>query len=226
MNYYKQPITFKKNLFKELIWMLKVGREFYLGHKALHNIGPCVTVFGSARFDEMSPYYQEARYLGKELVKAGFAVMTGGGPGVMEAANRGAHEQSGISIGCNIKLQHEQSPNPYTTHSLCFSHFFVRKVMLVQYSDAFVVAPGGFGTLDELFEVVTLIQTHKIQNVKVILMNSAYWLPLFSFAKESMQANGTINFFDLSIFNIVDDTNDIISLLLDKDDMKEQKKAA
>jgi uncharacterized protein (TIGR00730 family) len=144
----------------------------------------------------------------------------------MEAANRGAHEQSGISIGCNIKLAHEQTPNPYTTHSLCFKHFFVRKVMLVQYSDAFVVAPGGFGTLDELFEVVTLIQTRKIKNVKVILMNSKYWLPLFSFARESMHANGAINIFDLSIFKIVDEPHEIISILLSKDDLQEQKKAA
>jgi uncharacterized protein (TIGR00730 family) len=216
----------KYNLIQQFIWVLKTGREFFAGNNVLSNIGPCVTVFGSARFNESSPYYQEARELGQELAKAGFAVMTGGGPGIMEAANRGAHDQGGISIGCNIKLPHEQAPNPYTTHSLCFSHFFVRKLMLVKYSSVFVAAPGGFGTLDELFEVVTLIQTHKIDNVKVILMNSKYWLPFIEFAKESMRESGTINQFDLSILQIIDEPYEIVNAILEKPNTSKIKTAA
>ena len=216
----------KFNFIQQLIWTLKTGREFFQGHDKLKGIGPCVTVFGSARFDESSAYYQEARVLGQELAKAGFAVMTGGGPGIMEAANRGAHDLAGVSIGCNIKLPHEQRPNPYTTHNLCFDHFFVRKVILVKYSNAFVIAPGGFGTLDEFFEVVTLIQTHKINNVKVILMNKKYWLPFFEFANESMRASGTISQFDLSILQMIDDPCEIVNAILGKSDTSDKKKAA
>jgi uncharacterized protein (TIGR00730 family) len=216
----------KFNFVREIFWILNTGREFFQGHQKLQNIGPCVTVFGSARFNESSPYYQEARILGQELAKSGFAVMTGGGPGIMEAANRGAHDQAGISIGCNIKLPHEQLPNPYTTHNLSFNHFFVRKVILVKYSNAFVIAPGGFGTLDEFFEVVTLIQTHKITNVKVILMNTKYWLPFFEFAKESMRENGAISQLDLSILQMIDDPCEIVNTILVKTDISNNKKAA
>jgi hypothetical protein len=146
----------------EFVRAVKIFCEFMRGFRALHFVGPCVTVFGSARFTERHPYYKVARECGIELAKAGFTVMTGGGPGIMEAANRGAKEIGGRSIGCNIELPQEQKPNVYLDHWVTFRHFFVRKVMLVKYSYAFIALPGGFGTLDEIFETATLIQTAKI----------------------------------------------------------------
>jgi uncharacterized protein (TIGR00730 family) len=140
--------------------------EFLRGFRALHFVGPCVTVFGSARFPETHPYYVLGRQLGARLARAGFTVMTGGGPGLMEAANRGAREAGGRSVGCNIELPQEQSPNPYLDRWITFEHFYVRKVMLVKYSYAFVALPGGFGTLDEIFETAVLIQTGKIRDFR------------------------------------------------------------
>ncbi|MBF8303286.1 MAG: Cytokinin riboside 5'-monophosphate phosphoribohydrolase, partial [Candidatus Dadabacteria bacterium] len=147
---------------QEFFFTIRVLLEFIKGFRVLHFVGPCVTVFGSARLKEDHPYYQLARNVGGRLVKLGFTVMTGGGPGIMEAANRGAKEAGGISVGCNITLPIEQKPNTYLDKWVTFNHFFVRKVLLVKYSYAFVVMPGGVGTLDELFEVITLIQTKKI----------------------------------------------------------------
>lgn len=153
----------------------QIVMEFSRGFSALYDLGPAVTVFGSARFEEGHPYYQLGVEVGRELAKAGFAVMTGGGPGIMEAANRGAHEANGVSVGCNIILPHEQKPNPYVNKSIDFHHFFVRKVMLVKYSCAYVVMPGGLGTMDELFEAATLIQTHKMGPFPVICVGGKFW---------------------------------------------------
>jgi len=143
----------------EFFRVVRIGFEFIKGFRALHWVGPCITMFGSARFDEGNKYYDLARQAGAEVARLGFTVMTGGGPGIMEAANRGAKDVGGRSIGCNIALPQEQKPNPYLDKMVLFHHFFVRKVMLVKYSQAFVIFPGGFGTMDEAFEAATLIQT-------------------------------------------------------------------
>ncbi|HEY1270011.1 MAG TPA: TIGR00730 family Rossman fold protein, partial [Candidatus Binatia bacterium] len=148
---------------RELVRAIKIFCEFMRGFRTLHFVGPCVTVFGSARFRDDHEYYRMARDVGARLARAGFTVMTGGGPGIMEAANRGAKEAGGRSIGCNIELPEEQKPNPYLDKWITFRHFYVRKVMLVKYSYAFVALPGGFGTLDEIFETAVLIQTGKIK---------------------------------------------------------------
>src|SRR5262249_9523341 len=159
---------------------------------ALHFVGPCVTVFGSARFKEDHPYYELARTVGQRLAKLGFTVMTGAGPGIMEAANRGAKDVGGYSVGCNIVLPHEQKINAYLDRVVTFRHFYVRKVMLVKYSYAFAVLPGGLGTLDELFEAATLIQTGKIQNFPVVLFRKDYWQPLVDLLREMVDV-GTID---------------------------------
>lgn len=192
------------------LWMLgRIVREFLRGFRVLHFVGPCVTVFGSARFAEDHRYYQLARQVGSQLSKIGFTVMTGGGPGIMEAASRGAKEAGGYSIGCNIMLPLEQEPNPYLDHVLTFKYFFVRKVMLVKYSYAFVVMPGGVGTMDELFEAVTLIQTKKIQNFPVVLMGTEYWQPLDRLLKRMAKA-GTIDKTDLSLLLLTDSVDEAI----------------
>ncbi len=162
----------------ELRQAVKVFAECLRGFRVLHFVGPCVTVFGSARFDDGHPYYALTREVGRRLAGAGFTVMTGGGPGLMEAANRGAKEAGGRSIGCNIRLPVEQAPNPYLDRWLLFRYFFVRKLMLVKYSYAFIAVPGGFGTLDELFETAVLIQTGKIANFPLVLLGKDYWAPL------------------------------------------------
>ena len=160
---------------KELLFLFKVFFQFLGAFRKLHFVGPCVTVFGSARFDENNIYYKQARSLGKALSEMGFAVMTGGGPGIMEAANRGAADVKGQSIGCNIKLPKEQFSNPYLTKTINFDHFFVRKAILTKYSYTFVVMPGGFGTLDELFETLTLIQTGTLHNFPIVIMGKDYY---------------------------------------------------
>jgi uncharacterized protein (TIGR00730 family) len=162
----------------ELMHALGILFETLRGFRNLHFVGPCITVFGSARFTSEQPYYQMARELGGELAELGFTVMTGGGPGIMEAANRGAKERGGASIGCNITLPQEQQPNAYLDRWVEFKYFMVRKFMLAKYSYGFVAMPGGFGTLDELFGVLTLIQTGKMANYPVVLMGVDYWRPL------------------------------------------------
>ena len=176
----------------ELARALRIFFELLRGFRALHFIGPCVTVFGSARFGEHHPYYALARDIGASLAKAGFTVMTGGGPGIMEAANRGAREAGGRSVGCNIELPREQKPNPYLDRFITFPHFYVRKLMLVKYSYAFVALPGGFGTLDEIFETVTLIQTGKIQEFPLVLMGREFWRPLLDFFRDRLIAEETV----------------------------------
>jgi uncharacterized protein (TIGR00730 family) len=173
--------------------------EFLRGFESFDFDTPCVTVFGSSRFREDHPYYQMARDLGAELARAGYAVMTGGGPGIMEGANRGAREAGGLSLGCNIHLPVEQQPNPYLDKFIEFEHFFIRKVMLVKYSTAFVVLPGGYGTLDEAFEVITLVQTGKLERFPVIGMGGDFWEHLRRFARESMLREGTINAEELEV---------------------------
>lgn len=193
------------------MWMLgRILREFLRGFRVLHFVGPCVTVFGSARFTEDHPYYELARQMGSRLSKIGFTVMTGGGPGIMEAANRGAKDAGGRSIGCNIALPVEQMPNPYLDDVLTFRYFFVRKVMLVKYSYGFVVLPGGVGTMDELFEAVTLIQTRKIQNFPVVLMCREYWRPLERLMKRMVRA-GTIDSADLDLLLMTDSVDDAMA---------------
>ena len=187
--------------------VLRFSAEFVRGFRALHFVGPCVTVFGSARFAEDHPYYALAREVGGRLARMGFTVMTGGGPGIMEAANRGAKDAGGFSVGCNIALPEEQKLNPYVDRAVTFQHFFVRKVMLVKYSYAFVVMPGGFGTVDELFESLTLIQTKKIEDFPVVLMGREYWQPLLDMTQK-MVAAGTVGKADLSLLLVTDSVHE------------------
>jgi uncharacterized protein (TIGR00730 family) len=177
----------------ELRFLIRIAWDFLRGLRTLHFVGPCVTVFGSARFGETHPYYAMAREVGRDLARAGFTVMTGGGPGIMEAANRGAKDAGGSSVGCNIELTHEQRPNPYLDRWLTFRYFFVRKVMLVKYSYAFVVCPGGFGTLDEAFEALTLIQTQRIKEFPLVMMGTDYWAPLRRFIEDRLVDARTID---------------------------------
>jgi uncharacterized protein (TIGR00730 family) len=198
---------------QELMRAIRIFTEFMRGFRALHFVGPCVTVFGSARFTENHPYYSLARHCGAELARAGFTVMTGGGPGIMEAANRGAKDAGGRSIGCNIKLPREQQPNPYLDHWITFRYFFVRKVMLVKYSYAFITLPGGFGTLDEIFEAATLIQTGKIREFPLVLMGREYWQPLLHFMDECLLSSQTIDRADLDRLIITDSVQEAVGAI-------------
>ncbi len=188
----------------EATTLRRVVTDFVNGFRTLHFVGPCVTVFGSARFAEGHEHYEQARLVGAEIGRRGFTVMTGGGPGVMEAANRGARDVGGPSIGCNIKLPHEQSSNPYVDTVVTFRYFFVRKVMLVKYSYGFVILPGGFGTLDEMFEALTLIQTKTIEGFPVALMGRAYWQSMLD-QLDHMADASTIDPADLHLFLVTDD---------------------
>jgi len=201
----KRLLTGPRGRVAEAATVVRVFAEFIRGFRALHFVGPCVTVFGSARFHEGHRYYSLARDVGGELVKQGFTVMTGGGPGVMEAANRGAHEAGGRSIGVNIVLPEEQEPNPYVDKTVTFRYFFVRKVMLVKYSCAFIACPGGFGTMDEIFETATLIQTGKISRFPIVMMGVDYWRPLIDFVRETMLEEGTISPGDMTGVLVTDD---------------------
>ncbi len=188
----------------------RIASEFVRGFRQLHFVGPCVTVFGSARFKEDNQYYAMAREMGKRIAGLGVTTMTGGGPGIMEAANRGAREGGGRSIGCNIVLPAEQEPNPYVDRFIEFRYFFVRKVMLVKYSYAFVVLPGGYGTLDELFESLVLVQTHKILSFPVILMGVDFWAPLLDFIRNTLAHAGTINPEDLDLLTVTDSPDEAV----------------
>src|SRR5688572_4801625 len=197
----------------EFFRVLRIMREFIRGFRALHFLGPCVSVFGSARFKEHHLYYELAREIGRGIAREGFTVITGGGPGVMEAANRGAKDVGGKSIGCNIVLPHEQAPNPYVDKQVEFNYFFVRKVMLVKYSQAFVIMPGGFGTLDEAFEAATLIQTQKIFDFPVIFVGTEYWRPLFDFLLNQMLPAKTIDRGDYDRLHLTDSVDEVIECL-------------
>lgn len=195
-------------------WRLfKIMGEFVDGVETLHDIGPAVTMFGSARLDENSEYYRIARHIAEVLAENGFAVITGGGGGIMEAGNRGAANGGGRSVGLNIQLPMEQKPNPYANVQLEFKYFFIRKVMFVKYATAYIIMPGGFGTMDELFEAVTLIQTHRIRPLPVILYNSQYWCGLIDWIKCQLLENGMISANDLTILRMVDTPGEIVEIV-------------
>ena len=197
----------------ELARALRIFAELMRGFRALHFVGPCVTVFGSARFQEDHPYYALAREVGRGLAGAGFTVMTGGGPGIMEAANRGAREAGGRSIGCNIELPREQAPNAYLDRWITFRYFFVRKMMFVKYACGFVGLPGGFGTLDEIFEAPTLKQTGKIHEFPVILMGSEYWQGMVDWLKGQPLQQRMISRRDLRLFHVTDDVDEVVQII-------------
>jgi len=201
---------------QDIIHTAQISREFFRGFRALRNTGRCVTVFGSARFKEDHRYYQLAQQVGFALGKAGFSVMTGGGPGVMEAANRGAQQAGALSIGCNIQLPVEQNPNPYLDIWTQFDHFFVRKVMLVKFSCAFVILPGGFGTLDEIFETLNLIETKKIQRFPLVVMGSEFWDKMGDFVHERLEREGTISPTDADNLFITDTTDEAVRYILSR----------
>ena len=198
---------------KEAERLERIQSEFVQGFKELYDLGPAVTVFGSARFKETHPYYKLARAVGNELARVGFATITGGGPGIMEAANRGAFESGGTSCGLNILLPHEQAPNPYIHKNINFHYFFTRKVMLVKYSCAFVVMPGGLGTLDELFEAATLIQCQKIGPFPIILMDCKYWRGLQVWGRHMMQ-HGVFEKKELGFGRITDSPKEAVDLIV------------
>lgn len=193
----------------EFRFVLKVASEFIKGFRKLHFAGPCITVFGSARFDENNEYYIAAREFGKRIANIGFTTMSGGGPGIMEAANRGAFENGGTSVGCNIKLPFEQKPNPYVHTSITFNHFFVRKTVMIKYSYAFVIMPGGFGTMDEFFETLTLVQTRTIKNFPIVLYGKEFYAELWQ-TIQGMSKAGTISPEDLKLVLYTDDIDDAI----------------
>jgi len=193
----------------ELSFAWRVFRQFIKGFRTLHFVGPCITVFGSARFKEDHPYYEKAREFGKRIAALGFTTMTGGGPGIMEAANRGAFENGGKSVGCNIQLPFEQHPNKYLNKSITFEHFFVRKVLLVKYSYAFIIMPGGFGTMDEFFETLTLVQTKSISQFPIVLFGKDYYSSLWNYA-EFMAQQGTISREDMKLVLLTDDIDEAI----------------
>ena len=195
--------------------LLRVAWDFFRGFRALHFVGPCVTVFGSARTKETNPHYQLARKMGAAIAEMGFTVMTGGGPGIMEAANRGAKDVGGRSVACNIELPNEQAANPYLDRFVTLRYFFVRKTMLVKYSYAFVVMPGGFGTLDELFESLTLIQTGKLKDFPVILMGVDYWREQVAMIHKMAEV-GMISREDLRLFYVTDSVEEAVNFLFDK----------
>jgi uncharacterized protein (TIGR00730 family) len=186
--------------------------ELAMGFRALAHIERAVSVFGSARDRPGTPAYEQAREVGYALGEAGLAVITGGGPGLMEAANRGAKEAGGLSVGLNIELPFEQAPNPYQDIALTFHYFFTRKIMFVRYANAFVVLPGGFGTLDEVFEALVLIQTRKVRNFPVMLVGTDYWQGLVDWVRERLVAEGRVSPEDLSLFHCTDDIREVVAV--------------
>jgi uncharacterized protein (TIGR00730 family) len=192
---------------------LRILAEFVEGFDALATLGPAITIFGSARVDETSPIYATAREIGRLLAKEGYAIITGGGPGVMEAANRGCQEGGGMSVGCNIELPHEQDVNPYVDLGVEFRYFFARKTMFVKYADGFVILPGGFGTMDELFESLTLIQTGKIRHFPIILVGTEFYGGLIGWIRERLLADGMILEEDLDLLALTDDPAEVVRII-------------
>jgi uncharacterized protein (TIGR00730 family) len=191
----------------ELVFAFRVFKQFIKGFRTLHFVGPCITVFGSARFKEDHIYYQQAVEFGKRIAELGFTTMTGGGPGIMEAANKGAFENGGQSIGCNIQLPFEQQANPYLHKSITFEHFFVRKTLLVKYSYAFIIMPGGFGTMDEFFETLTLVQTKTLTQFPIVLFGKDYYKELVE-AMNDMAVKGTISKEDMNLVVLTDSVDE------------------
>lgn len=203
----EQYLEGPKSRTAELFFAFKVFMQMIKAMRKLHYIGPCITVFGSARFKEGHTYYEAAREFGKRIAEIGFTTITGGGPGIMEAANRGAFENQGYSVGCNIQLPFEQRENPYVNASFTFKHFFVRKTMLVKYSYAFIIMPGGFGTMDEFFETLTLVQTKTITQFPIVLYGIAYYQPLMDYMK-LLATQNTISEEDLKLVILTDDMDE------------------
>lgn len=195
--------------------VLRILGEFVEGFDALSKIGPAVAVFGSSRTKVDNPYYKAAEKAAGIIAKSGFAVITGGGPGIMEAANVGAYKAGGVSVGCNIELPEEQAPNDYQTIHLDFRYFFVRKIMFVKYSVAFLIFPGGFGTMDELYESLTLVQTRKIEDFPVVLFGSDYWGKLIDWMKDSMLKDGCISKEDLALYTVTDDPKEAADIIIE-----------
>jgi uncharacterized protein (TIGR00730 family) len=195
--------------------VLRIQGEFVAGFDALATIGPAVTIFGSARTPRNHPMYGVAVATARRLARAGFAIITGGGPGIMEAANRGAREGKGRSIGCGIELPHEQGLNPFVDEAINFRYFFVRKTMFVKYAEAFVIFPGGFGTLDELFEALTLIQTGKVRNFPVVLVGKEYWSGLIDWVRDALLAERMISPPDLGLLTCTDDPSEVEQIIVD-----------
>ena len=204
------------NLEQDTWRVFQIMAEFVEGFQELSNIKPSITIFGSARFAPEHKYYQLAEEIARELSNAGYSIVTGGGPGIMEAANKGAFEGSSQSIGLNVTLPHEQKLNPYQDVSVNFRHFFVRKVMLIKYSSAFVILPGGFGTLDELSEVLTLIQTNKGQQVPIIFVQKSFWEGLLNWFKDTLVANKTIKPEDLNLLTVVDTAKEVVDTIIER----------
>ena len=200
---------------KDAWGIFKVMAEFVDGYEKLSKIGPCVSVFGSARTQEDHEYYKLAEEIAFQLTQNGYGVITGGGPGIMEAGNKGAHKGKGVSVGLNIELPFEQHDNPWIDRdkNLEFDYFFVRKVMFVKYSQGFIVMPGGFGTLDELFEAITLIQTKKIGRFPIVLVGTEFWSGLLEWIKKTLIAQGNISEEDLKLFRIVDTAEEALAHL-------------
>jgi hypothetical protein len=192
---------------------LRILSEFVEGFDAMAKVGPAVTVFGSARTPRDSPLYSLARTIARQLAEAGYAVITGGGPGTMEAANRGCREGGGLSVGCNIELPHEQGLNAYVDLGIEFRYFFARKTMFVKYADAFVILPGGFGTMDELFEALTLIQTRKVRNFPVVLVGKTYWAGLLDWIRGTLLGAGAIEEADLALLQLTDDPVEVVRII-------------
>ena len=193
--------------------IFRIMAEFVDGIDALSEVANAVTIFGSARVQPNNPYYKKAEYLAHRLAEEGFSVITGGGPGIMEAGNRGAAEAGGKSVGMNIHLPFEQKPNPYANINIEYNYFFIRKVMFVKYAMAYVVLPGGFGTLDELFEALTLIQTRRIKSFPVILMGSEFWQGMIDWLKSTVLREGNISQDDLAIIEIIDDPEEVVKYI-------------
>lgn len=191
----------------EMAFAWRVFKQFIKAFRCLHFVGPCITVFGSARFKEDNEYYIAAREFGKQIAAYGFTTMTGGGPGIMEAANRGAYEAGGMSVGCNIQLPFEQMHNKYMHRWVTFEHFFVRKVILLKYSYGFIIMPGGFGTMDEFFETLTLVQTKTIHSFPIVLYGKEYYQPLLE-VMHHMAEKGTISEEDMSLVLLTDDIHE------------------
>jgi uncharacterized protein (TIGR00730 family) len=208
----KQFLSGPRSRWSELVFVVKVAGELVRAFRKFHFLGPCITFFGSARFDENHPYYEKTVSLADAISKMGFTILTGGGPGIMEAANRGAFEQGRESIGCNIILPHEQKENPYLHQWVKMNYFFTRKVILIKYSYGFIVMPGGMGTVDELFEALTLIQTGKISSFPIVLFGKEYWKPLNA-QLELMAEAGTINKEDLKLLLYTDSEEEVIEHL-------------
>ena len=198
---------------QELLQAVRVFREMIGGFRALHFVGPCVTVFGSARTPEENPHYRLGMEVGGALADAGFTVMTGGGPGIMEAASRGAKEAGGRTVGCTIRIDEEEDANPYLDTCKEFNYFFVRKVMLVKYSYGFIVMPGGYGTLDEVFETATLVQTRKIEDFPIVLMGTDFWKPMLGFMEQTLVAQGMIDPEDFAAITVTDDAQEAAALI-------------